>query len=155
MTSPNFCIFVIISPLKRNWSFISTILKSLYQRMICTMFDWKWPAGSGEDLFFNMSCNYHGFPIMAPPDPRVPWFEEIWIYIMSESFHVNMTFSSSVVHEKTNFKWPHPIFVIISPLKRNWSFIWTIQNPIYPRMICTKKDWNWRIGSGGEDFLSI
>ena len=72
----------------------------------------------------------YGFPVMGPPDPLGPWFEEIWIYIMSESFHVIMTFSSSVVHEKTNFKWSHPIFVIISLLKRNWSFIWTIQNPI-------------------------
>jgi hypothetical protein len=71
---------------------------------------------------------------------------------MSESFHVNMTFSSSVVHEKI-FIWPHPIFVTIYPLKRNWSFIWTIQNPIYPRTICTKRDWNWPTCSGGEDFF--
>jgi hypothetical protein len=74
-------------------------------------------------------------------------------FTLSESFHVNMTFPSSVVHEKI-FKWPHPIFVIISPLKRNWSFIWTIQNPmIYQRMICTKGDWNWPTCSGGEDFF--
>jgi hypothetical protein len=114
------------------------------------MFDWNWPAGSREDLFFNINtCNY-GFPIMAPPDSWGP----IWIYIMSDSFHVNTTFSSSVVHERKTFKWPHPIFVIISPLKRNWSFIWTIQNPIHPRMICTKRDWKWPTGSGGEDFFS-
>jgi hypothetical protein len=147
-------IFVITSPLKRSWSFICTILKSLYQRIICTMFDWNLPAASGEDLFFNINtCNY-GFPIMAPPDPWGSWFEEIWIYIMSESFHVNMTFSSSVVLEKM-FKWPYPIFVTISPLKRNWSFIWTIQNPIYLKMICTKRNWNWPTCSGGEDFFPI
>jgi hypothetical protein len=99
-------IFVITSPLKRSWSFICTILKSFYQRMICTMskFDWNWPAASGEDLF---SCNYSFF-IMAPPEPWGSWFEEILIYIMSASFHVNMTFSSSVVHEKKIFKWPPP-----------------------------------------------
>jgi hypothetical protein len=93
------------------------------------------------------------FLLWPPPDHPGPWFEDIWIYIMSESFHVNLTFSSSVVHEKKIFKWPHPIFVIISPLKRNWSFIWTIQNPIYPRMICNKRDWNWPTGSGGGDFF--
>jgi hypothetical protein len=35
------------------------------------------------------------FPIVAPPDPRGSWFEETLIYIISESFHVNMTYSGS------------------------------------------------------------
>jgi hypothetical protein len=39
MTSSSFCIFVIISPLKRNWLLICTILNSLYSRMICLKFD--------------------------------------------------------------------------------------------------------------------
>ena len=63
-------------------------------------------------------------PIVAPPDPRGPWREQFWIYIISESFHVNMNYSGSVVLEKKIFKWPHPIFAIISPLKRTWSFIY-------------------------------
>ena len=50
------------------------------------------------------------FPIVAPPDPREPWFVQTWIYIISESFHVNMSSSGSVVLEKKSFKWPHPIF---------------------------------------------
>jgi hypothetical protein len=49
MTTPNFCIF--IYPLKRTWPFIWTTDNSLYPRMICTKFDWNWPAGSGEDFF--------------------------------------------------------------------------------------------------------
>ena len=40
---------------------------------------------------------------------------------------------------------------IISPLKRAGPFIWTNLNPIYPRMLCAKFDWNWSSGSGGED----
>jgi hypothetical protein len=43
--------------------------------------------------------------------------------------------------------WPHPIFVIISPLKRTWSFIWTILNFFFSGIICTKFDWNWPVGS--------
>jgi hypothetical protein len=42
-----------------------------------------------------------------------------------KSFHVNMTYSGSVILKKI-LKWTHPIFVIISPLKRTWPFIWTI-----------------------------
>jgi hypothetical protein len=57
---------------------------------------------------------------VAPPDPRGPWCEEFWIYIISESFHVNMTYSGSVILEKKIFKWPHPIyaFLRLSPLWR-------------------------------------
>jgi hypothetical protein len=50
------------------------------------------------------------FPIVAPPEPQRPWFEETWIYIISESFHVNITYSGSVVLKKKIFKWPHPSF---------------------------------------------
>jgi hypothetical protein len=50
------------------------------------------------------------FPIVAPSDTPGPWCEQFWIYIISESFHVNMIYSGSVVLEKKIFKWPHPIF---------------------------------------------
>jgi hypothetical protein len=43
-------IFVIISPLKRTWPLICTMLNSLYLKMTCTKFDWNWPAGSGKDF---------------------------------------------------------------------------------------------------------
>jgi hypothetical protein len=44
------------------------------------------------------------FPIVAPPDPRGPWFVQTEVYIISESFHVNMSSSGSVVLEKKTFK---------------------------------------------------
>jgi hypothetical protein len=56
------------------------------------------------------------FPIVAPPDPHGPWFEQTWIYIISESFHVNMSSSGSVVLGKI-FKWPNP-FLWLFPLWR-------------------------------------
>jgi hypothetical protein len=42
---------------------------------------------------------------------------------MSESFDVNMNYSDLVILEKKILKLPHPIFAIISPLKRTWPFI--------------------------------
>ena len=60
------------------------------------------------------------FPIVAPPDPWGPWYEQFWIYIISESFHANMTYSGSVVLKKKIFKLTHPIFAFLrlSPLWR-------------------------------------
>ena len=42
-------------------------------------------------------------------------------------------------------------FVIISPWKRAWPFIWRNYNPHYPRMLCAKFGWNWRSGSGEDE----
>jgi hypothetical protein len=60
------------------------------------------------------------FPIVAPPDPWGLWFQETRIYIISERFHVNMTYSGSLVLKKKIFKWPYPIFAFLrlSPLWR-------------------------------------
>jgi hypothetical protein len=49
-----------------------------------------------KKIFFNI--------IVAPPDLWGPWFVQTWIYIISESFHVNMSSSSSVVLERKIFK---------------------------------------------------
>ena len=42
-------------------------------------------------------------------------------------------------------------FVIISPWKRAGPFIWTNLNPLHPRMLCAKFDWNWPSGSGEDE----
>ena len=34
-------------------------------------------------------------------------------------------------------------FLIISPWKRAWPFIWTNLNPHHPRILCAKFGWNW------------
>jgi hypothetical protein len=44
------------------------------------------------------------------------------------------------------------IFVIISPLKSTWPFIWSNVNLLHPRIICTKFDWILPAGSGEKDF---
>jgi hypothetical protein len=63
--------------------------------------------------FFNITHVNMVFPIVAPTDPREPWCDQFWIYIISESFRVNMTYSGSAVLEKKIFKLPHPIFAIL------------------------------------------
>jgi hypothetical protein len=70
-------------------------------------------------LFFNINISEYCFPYCGPHDPWRPWFQETWIYIISESFHINMTYSGSVVLEKI-FKWSNPIFAFLrlSPLWR-------------------------------------
>ena len=47
----NFHYFFItfISPWKRVWHFIWTILNSLHPKMLCAMIGWNWPSGSGEE----------------------------------------------------------------------------------------------------------
>jgi hypothetical protein len=85
--------------------------------MIYAKFDCNWPAGSGEEDFFNINIVNMVFPIVAPPDPRRPWCEQFWIYIISASFPVNMTYSGSVVLKKKILKCPTP-FLRLSPLWR-------------------------------------
>ena len=41
--------------------------------------------------------------------------------------------------------------LIISPLRRSGSFIWSKLNSLHPRMIWPKFGWNWPSGSGKED----
>jgi hypothetical protein len=102
----HFCDYL---PLEKNLALLLNNLNSFHPRMICTKFDWNWPAGSGKDFF-----QYMVFPIVALSDPWGPWFVQTWlyIYIIPESFHVNMNSPSSVVLEKI-FKWPHPILAFL------------------------------------------
>jgi hypothetical protein len=70
-----------------------------------------------EKICFHYKHKWIWFSILWPPDPRGLWFEETWIYIISESFHADMTYSGSVVLEKKIFKWPTP-FLWLSSLWR-------------------------------------
>jgi hypothetical protein len=71
MTPPHFYIFLIISPLKRTWPFIWTDLNSFHPRIICTKFDWIWPAGSEEDFKKKFSV-FLLFPYYLPLEKGYP-----------------------------------------------------------------------------------
>jgi hypothetical protein len=47
------------------------------------------------------------------------------------------------------------IFVITSPSKRIWLFLWRHLNSLHPSMICIKFDWNWPAVLEKEDFLKF
>ena len=81
-----------------------------------------------------------------------PSFEKNWIPTTQGCSVSRLVEIGPVVLEKI-FKFQHCIcyFVIISPWKRAWPFIWTNLNPNNPRMLCTKFSWNWPSCSG-EDF---
>ena len=55
--------FTIISPWKRLWPFNWINLNPLYQRWLCTKFNWKCSSDSGEDfwipsMYFRLLCNF-------------------------------------------------------------------------------------------------
>jgi hypothetical protein len=149
---PIFIIFVIISSLKRTWSLRWTNLNYLCLRIICTKCDWIWLCGSGE-YYQKFSVYFYYFAIISPWRRVSPF---IWTNLNpppSVWFVVSLVRIDTVVLEKM-FKWPQPnpifyIFLIISPLKRSWPFIWTNLNSLYPKKINTKSGWNWP--SGSED----
>jgi hypothetical protein len=112
MTPPYFCTFVIISPLKRTWPFISN-LNSLH------LFIQEWFVWSSIEIAhlvlektisnINIYVKIVLFT-MAPPHQRGPWFEQDWISIMSWKFHVNLRFSVPKVLKNNIVKQSHHKF---------------------------------------------
>jgi hypothetical protein len=65
------------------------------------------------------------FPVVTPSNPRGQWFEQTLIYIISKSFHVNMSSSGSIVLEKT-MKYPSPFlyFCDYLPFEEDLALHW-------------------------------
>jgi hypothetical protein len=95
MTPLHFFIFVIISLLKRTRPFIWTNLNSLHPRMICTKFDWIWPAGSGEEDFQKFSVHFYSFAIISPWRRAIPF---IWTKLKP--------LSPRMICAKSGWNWP-------------------------------------------------
>jgi hypothetical protein len=159
MTIPYFCTFLIIPPLKKSWKFIWINLNFHHARNVCTKFDWNWPDVSFKKIFFFQYTNTHyknSFPSCPPP-----WSSRTIIctslnlhYFRKLSCKYELFWLCGSQGKKNSMISPNfCIFMSISPLKRIWTFIWTIQNSLYPRMICTKFDWNWLAGSGKYFFF--
>jgi hypothetical protein len=56
-----------------TWPLICVIYNFLHPGMICTKFDWNWPAGCGDEFLFFLIYKhilYTVFPIVAPLDPE-------------------------------------------------------------------------------------
>ena len=146
--------FIIISPWKRAGPFIGTNLNPLHPRMLCAKFSWNWLSGPGEKDFIILSMYFHYFVIISPWK-RAGFF--IWTNLiplhprmLSAKFGWNWL-SGSGEEDFLILSMYFPFVVIISPLKRAGSFIWTNLNPLHPRMLFAKFGWNWPSGFGEEN----
>ena len=67
---PNpFLTFLWLSPFKEG---LALYLNSLHQRIICTKFDWFWPAGSGEEDFLKKISVFLLFRYYLPLERGYP-----------------------------------------------------------------------------------
>jgi hypothetical protein len=122
------------------------------------------PKDNLYQVWFNLACWFWRFKkkiqciftlsLLSPLGEGIsPFFEQTWVPFIQGWFVPSLVKIGPVVLEI--FKWPHPIFVIISPLKRTWPFIWTNLNSLLPRIICTKFDWIWTPGSEDLNFQCV
>ena len=110
----------------------------------------NWPSGFGYKKIFKICQCIFAFSLLSP---------------LQTGCGPSSPFHSRMLCAKFGWNWPSGsweedfkkfcqsiliIFVIISPLKRVWSFIWINFNPLYPKMHCAKISWNWPSGSGEE-----
>ena len=88
----------------------------------------------------------------------LPWkesglsFKQTWIPSTKGYFVPSLVKIGLVVQEK-NLKFLKCIFVVLLPFhlwKRTLSFICKNWNPLYPRMLCAKFNWNSQRGSWEE-----
>jgi hypothetical protein len=70
------------------------------------------------------------------------------LYCQNAFMSISAFLDQKFLRKFLNDPLPHfYFFVIISPLKRTWPFIWTNLNSLYLRIICKKFDWLWPSGS--------
>jgi hypothetical protein len=136
--------FISFCPIPLSWAMILTNLPSFYVRKLSCKIQLFWLHSSKEEDFKRPHPIFTYLwlsPLWRGPDP------------LFELFVSSLVEIDPVVLEKI-FKRPPSyfhIFVIISPLKRTWPFIWSNLNFLHPRIICTKSAWIWFAGSG-DDF---
>ena len=102
---------------------------------------WNCPRGSRNNDFSNLSMFFRNFVIISPWKKEGPF-----IYTNLNPHHPKMIYAKfgwncpSGFGEKDlkNLSMYFRYFLIISPWKRAWSFIWKNLNPFQPRMLCAK-----------------
>jgi hypothetical protein len=155
MTPPYFCNFLIISPLKRTWSYICTnwnfLLCENYLYLVwlkLASYFWK---RRFLKIFSNVNTCKNGFPHFGLTQrPGTIIFTNLNIHYIRKLFCKSELFMVCGSWEED-----FCIFVIISLVNSTWPLICTISNSLYLRMSCIKFDWNWSAGSGEEDFLKF
>jgi hypothetical protein len=123
---------MIISPLKRTWPIVWSNSNFLHPRIICTKFDWIWPAGSGEDDFKNFSVYFHSFAIISPWRAGAIPFVSITLNPLPPRSLVEIGYMTP-----SHFY----IFAIISPFEEDLALYLNKLDYLHPRIIWTKFDW--------------
>ena len=130
--------------------------------MLCAKFCWNWPVGSGKEGFHNSSMyGYMHYVAAISTDKRcVPSINPLyssflrftqWFLKVAKLLLIYYFYQGHGPLFKASLGDVFSLFRIISPWKRVGSFIWTDLNPPYPRMLCTKFDWNWPSSFGKEN----
>ena len=97
------CYFIILSPWKKEWPLIWTYLNSLHLRLLCVMFGWNKPSGSGDFLKI-LSTYFRYFFLLFPLGKGWgPSFEQTWIHFIQECFVPSLVEIGIVVLEKKIF----------------------------------------------------
>jgi hypothetical protein len=115
---------------------------------------WPWQTCDctmSENSHVNFSFSYintciNSFPHCGPPDHGGGGhgFNKLAFVLCLKASLKNSAFLAQwflrrFLYDPNSFL----IFLITSPLRRIWSFIWTNLNSLYSRIICTKFDWIW------------
>jgi hypothetical protein len=87
-------------------------------------------------FFFNINICKYGFPYCGSTRPLGPLCKQFWICIISEGFHLNMTYSGPVVLEKKTFKWPHLIFIPPATKVYAWILMKLCTHVILDMILC-------------------
>ena len=114
-----------------NW----IIQKQLHLRMACTHFIWNWPNGSETA---ELSMYFYLLAIISPWKQEILFIcaqRQVWMKLLS-NFGENSEMLSMNFHNSITIPW-----------RWLWHFIWINLNPIYPKMLYAKFDWNWFSGS--------
>jgi hypothetical protein len=80
-----------------------------------------------EKIFFNINICKYGFPYCGPSrSPRTMMWTILNLhFIRKPSCRYNLLLAQWFWRRRF-LNDPHPIFVLISPLKRAWPFVWRI-----------------------------
>ena len=86
-----------------------------------------------------------------------PSFKQTLILFTQGCFVPSLVEIGPVVREKIFKTLPMYFchFLKISTLGNGQDFIWTNLNPLHPKMICAKFDWNWLSASGFFDSVNV
>ena len=115
---------------------------ALHTRMLCAIFGWNWPSGSGEKEFYKFHQCIFAISFSPLGKGCGPSFEQqTWILFTQRCFLPSFVEIGIVVLERKLFKffWTFLLDHYSLPLENCL---------LYPSILCIKFGWNWPSDSG-------